>query len=464
MFGWFSQREKALGKVEHSEYQRVCRELGEAQAELQAVRECNATIEFKPDGKILTANQLFLDLMGYRLDEIQGRQHRIFVSQQTATSNAYKAFWTSLIDGKAQVREFKRLSKDGTEIWLQASFMPVKNTEGNVVRVVKYATDITRQKLLGFDTSAKLNAIASSTGMIEFNLDGTVLDANQNFLETFGYRFEEICGQHHRMFVSPSEANASGYEKFWKSLADGKCHKGQFLRIGKHNRQIWVQANYNLAFDESGQPLKVVVFLNDVSDMVRLREQAMAVGEAVARSSEGIVQTSAEISNSVNKTAALTANAEQLARNSTESVRMLNQSSITIEKVVEFIRDLAEQTNLLALNATIESARAGEAGRSFAVVANEVKELARQTADATKNIEQTVIDIRANIQGVVDSTEEITSTVAEVNRKVSSIASAVDEQTRTMSELNETASQLACDEPAECMVDESEDVEMITLF
>lgn len=286
---------------------------------------------------------------------------------------------------------------------------------------------------------SKLAAISRLQAVIEFEPDGTIITANDNFLQAMGYRLEEIAGQHHRMFVEVEERSSGAYRQFWQDLGQGKFFSGQFRRIRKGGRPIWIQAMYYPIPGPDGMPYKVVKFASDITDEVKLRDDA---AEAVTTSIEQMASTIAEISGHVNQTANLALSTRGTVTGTTESVQQLDARSQVIEKVVDLIRGLAEQTNLLALNATIESARAGEAGKGFAVVANEVKELAKQTAGATKDIDKSITEIRNLILECVESTTRVADSIGTVTERMTSMASAVEEQSATMQGLKETAARL----------------------
>jgi methyl-accepting chemotaxis protein len=257
-----------------------------------------------------------------------------------------------------------------------------------------------------------------------------------------GYSLDEIKGKHHSMFVDARYKHSKEYVEFWNQLRDGKLQSGEFLRIGRGGKEVYIQASYNPVFGLSGEITSVVKFATDITDAVHNRQRTAQVATSVAASVSEMTQTIHEISANVTSTATLAKNAESLSDDARRGVENLDEQSRTIGKVVETIRDLAEQTNLLALNATIESARAGEAGRGFAVVASEVKELAKQTAKATQSIEQTVQMIQVSIAGVVASTENITNSVASVSQNMVVISAAVEEQSVTMKSLADTAKEL----------------------
>lgn len=289
---------------------------------------------------------------------------------------------------------------------------------------------------------SKLDAISRSQAVIEFELDGTIINANDNFLSTLGYSLDEIVGQHHRIFVDAAERESPDYLGFWRTLNNGDFHSGQFSRIHKDGSEIWIQAMYYPIIDIHGKPTKVVKFASDITDQISLQRRTADAGLAVSSSIEEMVETISEISGHIHQTAQLATTTEQQVDATTQSVNRLDESSREIEKIVELIRSLADQTNLLALNATIESARAGEAGKGFAVVANEVKELAKQTADATQNIDTSVVSIRGLVLECVQSTNQVTEQIRSVTESMVSVSSAVEEQSATMISLKATASHL----------------------
>ena len=238
----------------------------EAVAVLEALGRSQATIEFEPDGTILTANANFLGAMGYALDEVQGKHHRMFVDPAEAASVEYARFWSGLRDGEFRSSEFKRLAKGGREIWIQASYNPIFDEDGKVVKVIKFATDITEEKLKAADYEGQISALSKAQAVISFDPKGQILDANENFLATVGYSLEEIAGQHHRMFCEPELASSAEYRRFWAELAAGEHKEGEFKRLAKGGRELWLQATYNPIFDPSGRVAKVVKFASDITE------------------------------------------------------------------------------------------------------------------------------------------------------------------------------------------------------
>lgn len=431
-----------------------------------------AVIEFKPDGTILTANENFLNAMGYTLEEIKGKHHALFVAPEESGSSGYKAFWDRLREGSFQSAEYKRFGKGGSEIWIQATYNPVLDKSGNVSKVVKFATDITGQKLQAADYQCQLEAIGKSQAVIEFNLDGTIITANRNFLDAVGYALEEIKDQHHRMFVDKDERESPEYERFWDSLRAGEFQSGEYKRYGKDGKEVWIQATYNPITDMNGKPFKVVKYASDITSMVLERtrrgeaqraidkqledivkivesttKQATSAEEAsnqtsanvqtVASSAEELNASVSEISTQVSRALEIANGAVSEAKQTNGIISSLADAAQTIGQVVELISGIAEQTNLLALNATIEAARAGEAGKGFTVVAHEVKNLASQTANATNQISEQITGVQGATAKAVEAIGTISTTISNMNDISSSIANAVEEQSAVSAEITQ---------------------------
>ena len=438
---------------------------------LDAVYASHAVIEFELDGHILDANAHFLAAMGYTLAEVKGRHHSIFVDPAEAAAAAYRNFWDRLRGGEHQTAEFRRLGKNGREVWIQASYCPVFGRDGQVRRVIKFATDITASKLEAANFAGQINAITKSQAVIEFTLDGKVLHANANFLQVLGYRLDEVAGQHHRLFVDPQEAAQPAYAAFWAALGRGEYQAAEYRRLAKGGRHVWIQASYNPVFDPAGRLMKIVKYATDITERVAERErrvelgrgidaELVAVTQAVAQTNTaatGAVEASRETSSSIQTMAAgaeelaasvmeinrqiadasrSTSAATEEAGRATRMVSDLVSAAERINQVIGLITNIAGQTNLLALNATIEAARAGEAGKGFAVVASEVKGLASQTAKATEDIAAQVGEVQSAVEGAVQAIASITRAIAEIDGITRGIAEAVDQQgtvTRDMS-------------------------------
>ncbi len=258
--------------------------------QLEAISRAQAVVEFNLDGTISSANENFLRTFGYQLDELVGKHHSQFVDPTHARSNEYRQFWRNLSEGKFEAGEYKRLAKGGREVWIHGAYNPIPDASGKPLKVVKYAIDITEQKLKNADYSGQIEAISKSQAVIEFNMDGTVRDANQNFLSTLGYRLEDVVGKHHSMFVEAAHARSSDYREFWQNLNSGRFQSGEFKRIGAGGREVWIQASYNPILDLNGKPFKVVQYASDITQQKhqqikteQLIAEAQRVVEALSR-------------------------------------------------------------------------------------------------------------------------------------------------------------------------------------
>ena len=258
----------------------------DVQGQIEAVGKAQAVIEFNLDGTIITANDNFLNALGYTLGEVQGQHHRMFVEESFRASVEYRQFWEALSRGEYQAGEYKRIGKGGKEVWIQASYNPILDLNGKPFKVVKYATDVTEQKLRNADFEGQIEAVGKAQAVIEFNLDGTIITANDNFLNALGYTLGEVQGQHHRMFVEESFRASAEYRQFWEALNRGEYQAGEYKRIGKGGKEVWIQASYNPILDLNGKPFKVVKYATDVTEQklrnVDFEGQIEAVGKAQA--------------------------------------------------------------------------------------------------------------------------------------------------------------------------------------
>jgi methyl-accepting chemotaxis protein len=418
----------------------------EAVGQIDAIGKSQAVIHFNLDGTIVEANQNFLSALGYSLEEVRGKHHRIFVAPEEAASHAYHLFWEKLGRGEYDAGEYKRLGKGGREIWIQASYNPIFDMNGRPFKVVKFATDITAQKLATADITGQIDAIGKSQAVIHFNLDGTIIDANDNFLSAMGYGREEVRGKHHSLFVTPDHARSDEYRRFWEKLRAGQYDSGEYLRLGKGGREVWIQASYNPILDMNGKPFKVVKFASDITQSMKARIQVASLVDQSTNNVHGVASAAEEMSASIGeinvsmaKSRAAVEDIVQKVKTAGDSSDALRKSSEAMEKIVELIRGIAGQVNLLALNATIEAARAGDAGKGFTVVASEVKNLAGQTAAATENISREIAEMQNVSASVASTVGEAVRSADLVSQYVTMVASALEQQSVATREISSSA-------------------------
>ena len=407
--------------------------------QVDAIHRTQAVIEFTPKGEVLTANANFLTVLGYRLEDIQGRHHRLFVSAAEGDTPAYHRFWDRLAGGEFFTGEFRRITKGGGDIWIQATYTPILDGDGVVTKVVKFASDITEQKRLTADYASQLAAISKSQAVIEFAMDGTVVTANGNFLSALGYRLEEIKGRHHSLFMPENERDSDGYHDFWRKLAQGDYQAGEFRRIGKDGRDVWIQASYNPILGLDGKPYKVVKYASDVTRQVQARQRSEYVRgmmENVAAGAEEMNASIREIADSMRKSRDEAEAATRRVDEAGAVTGRLGTLSDNMVEIVGLITGITSQINLLALNAAIEAARAGEAGKGFAVVAQEVKNLAGQARAATDRIAEDIGGLRGAAADVIATLDGIRTAIMQVNDYVGSIAVAVEQQSAVAGEMS----------------------------
>src|SRR3569833_108276 len=419
--------------------------------QIVAANRSQAVIEFKLDGTIITANQNFLNAVGYTLAEIQGKHHSMFVPAAERDSADYREFWAALNRGQFQAAEYKRIGKGNKEVWIQASYNPVLDDKGQPFKIVKFAIDVTEQKLKNADLAGQIAAIGKSQAVIEFNMDGTIIDANENFLHALGYALSEIKGKHHSMFVEPAERDNAAYREFWASLKRGEFQAAEYKRIGKSGKQVWIQASYNPILDLNGKPFKVVKYATDVTKQVLVRmgnERVRGMMETVAAGAEELNASVREISEAMVKSRDTALNAVDKVSAADSQARRLTEAAKAMSGILELIGNITGQINLLAVNATIESARAGAAGRGFAVVASEVKSLANQAKQATDKIGMEIESLNGISGDVVTALASIKRAIQDVSEYVTTTAAAVEEQSTVTGEMSSSMQRAATEATA----------------
>ncbi len=380
------------------------RRMEELEGEAAAISRSMAVIEFDVDGTVLTANDRFLTASGYRLDEIVGKHHRMFVDAKFAATREYKEFWAALARGEYRASEYRRIGKAGKVLWLQASYNPILDGKGAVIKVVKFATDSTEAKSRNANFEGQLAAINKVMATIEFDLDGNVLAANENFCSTLRYGLQEIQGRHHRMFVDGAYAGSPEYRQFWQDLRAGTPQAGEFCRIAKGGAKVWIQASYNPILSEDGQVMKVVKFATDITkEKDRLRVEAEA-----AEQLRGKVEALLDTVNAAAK--------GDLTR--TVSVSGTDAIGRVAEGLARLLTTMRTSIGGMATNSTALGAAAEELTSVSKQMTHTSEETALQAGTAASATEQ----INRNIQTVATATEEMTASIREIAKNAGDAA------------------------------------------
>ncbi len=424
----------------------------------------------------------------------------MFCEPSLVNTSYYKEAWNDLRNGITKTAEFKRIRKDGTSVFIQGSYVPIKDSSGKVYKVIKFAQDITDKKMEDLYYRGQVDAISKSQAVIEFDMDGKILWANDNFLNTLDYSLNEIVGKHHSMFCEESYKNSNDYKRFWEKLNRGEYDSGLYLRLGKNNKKVFIQATYNPILDIDGKPFKVVKYALDVTDKqnmiseinVNIQEFTKSLnnlssssssvyeGSALAmdisqEASSSISHVNESVSNIAQKIGIMSSSMKNISsvshegmeiakdaqvqsKSTAEAIVKLDEASDKIGETINLITQIAFQTNILSLNAAVEAATAGEAGKGFAVVAQEVRNLAARSDQAAKEITDVISLIQNLVKESLDSMKNIDDTITQMNKMSENISESISEQQNISNEVSSITSQTSgeINDVANTMIDVSE--------
>lgn len=442
-------------------------QMSEMEAIIKSIHRSQAVIEFDMSGNILTANQNFLNLMGYQLEEIKGKHHSIFVDEKTRTSEAYRAFWEKLNRGEFESAEFKRLGKNNQVVWIQASYNPILDSQGVPYKVIKFASDITEQKTKTLDIEGQLEAINKSQAVIEFNMDGTIITANENFLNVMGYTLDEVKGKHHSIFIDLETKQSTEYKAFWEKLNRGEFESAEFKRYSKEGKEVWIQASYNPILDVNNKPYKVVKFASDLTEqklkdaqfqkeikeseekiqgiLTDLQERISLYSDFIAKIAKGDLRETIEVKGDddlsklaghINEmTKGLKNIANQIITCSSDIGVGLNelentastQASAATEQAtsVTEISSIVEEIKTTSKQTLEKAGKLGETADRTAKEGEKGKDAIKKMSEAMKGLQNKIEEVAKTILNLSDKTQqigEITEAVADIAKQSKMLA------------------------------------------
>ncbi len=408
----------------------------ELQAIHSALNRAQAVIEFTLDGYITHANENFLAVMGYTLEEVVGQHHSMFCEPSFEQSAAYVDFWADLASGKIERAEYKRIGKGGREVWINASYNPVLDAEGRVHKIVKFATDVTAEKARTAELAGLVDAMQKAQAVVEFDMDGLLVNANENFLNLMGYAIDDVRGEHHRVFCDDDYAASLAYRKFWQKLNRGEFDCGRYRRLGNNGKVVWIQATYNPILDLNGNPVKVVKFATDITEQVLLEQGCAARAEAEQRKVAVLLDLVARAADGDLTGETVVVGDEPLDQLSRGVMKMIADLRGVIGEVVGAAgklsgssRTIADRSNVVAASAQALGATVEEMNASVDGLTASIGSIARSTTDANALAQATRNEAEVGAKAVAKTIEAMglinqsSADIGEIVKVIGEIAS-----------------------------------------
>jgi methyl-accepting chemotaxis protein len=400
-----------------------------------AINRVQAVIEFELDGTIIHANDNFLRTVGYTLAEVQGRHHSMFCDPDYAKTDEYKQFWLKLARGEFEQADYKRLSKSGREVWISASYNPILDASGKPYKVIKFATDITASRLKNAEFEGKIEAIGKAQAVIEFDMQGTILCANDNFLSVMDYTLDDVKGEHHRIFCEPEYASSADYKRFWQKLNRGEFDSGRYKRIGNHGKEVWIQATYNPIMDLNGKPYKVVKYAIDITDQVNLEANTRTKAQNDSRKVDELLQSVARAAQG-DLTCSIKVEGDEPIDLLAEGIKkMIQDLRAVIGEVVNAAgglsgssKTIAERSNGVAAGAQALGATVEQMNASIDGLTHSINSIADNTRNADQLAKSTQSEAEAGAKAVAKSIEAMdlinrsSEDIGEIVKVISEIA------------------------------------------